>query len=569
MRTLILTIVLFFASCFIAAVENFVSVRKQSASSLSAQTNVLDSMISINIGSYKATIMDAGKINDNPSFSDSTKKLQVSPYNINSKKIFTGFDVEPIQPAQMVGEPLVKLYNALVKLGMGNYTTPYGELWFNSLRSKTSSYGLRYKHLSSSATLKDFGFAGYSDNEVSLYGKKFLKEHSLTGNFDYTRNVVHFYGYDALIYDIDKDSTRQRFNLFSGNVGLTSHYNDEKRINHDVRLSYYNLADKYGASENNVKSTGFVQTAIGKELLKVNAAIDFYNYKTRLDTVNNTLVTINPNFIATGEKYRINLGFTAAMDMFVKSKFYFYPNLDLSYNVIDDIIIPYVGLTGGIQKNSYKFFTDKNPFVLSALSMQNTNKKYEFFGGIRGTLSSTTAFNARASFSNLNNIALFVTDTSKLLHNKFDVIYDDGSILNIHGEVSYQQREKLRISLSGDYYQYKMKNELMAWYVPQVQITASANYNLRDKIVIKTDLFYIDNQFAKTYESDTTIASGKKVVAKELKGIFDINIGAEYRYTKRLSFFINFNNIANMRYYRWSDYPTQRFNFMAGLTYSF
>ena len=278
MRTLILTIVLFFTSCFWAMVGNSTAWNKHGSSSLSAQTNVLDSMISINIGSYKATIMDAGKINDSPSFSDSTKKLKVSPYNINSKKIYTGFDVEPIQPAQTVGEPLVKLYNALVKLGMGNYTTPYGELWFNSLRSKTTSYGLRYKHLSSSATLKDLGFAGYSDNEVNLYGKKFLKEHSLTGNFDYSRNVVHFYGYDASLYDISKDSTRQRFNLFSGNVGLISHYNNEKRINHDVRIGYYNLADKYGASENNIKSTGYVQTAIGKELLKVNAAIDFYNY---------------------------------------------------------------------------------------------------------------------------------------------------------------------------------------------------------------------------------------------------------------------------------------------------
>ncbi|MFY9310337.1 MAG: hypothetical protein WAQ28_14930 [Bacteroidia bacterium] len=568
MKKLIITIVLFFITCFIAMLEGIIYKGKAGAASLSAQ-NGLDSMTIVSVGEYKPTIMDAGKINDNPSFSDSTKKIPVSAYSINSKKLYTGFNVEPIQPAQTVGEPLTKLYNALVKLGMGTYSTPYGELWFNSLRSKTSSYGLRYKHLSSSATLKDYGYAGFSDNEVSLYGKKFLKEHSLTGNFDYTRNVVHFYGYDATLYDIDRDSTRQRFNLFSGNAALISHYNDVKRINHDVKLYYYNLADKYGASENNIKSTGVVQTAIGKEMLKVNALVDFYNYKTRLDTINNTVVSVNPNFIATGEKYRINLGFTAAMDMFVKSKFYFYPNVDLSYNVIDEIIVPYVGLTGGIQKNSYKSFTDKNPFVLSELDMQNTNKKYDFYGGIRGTLSATTAYNARASYSNVNNIALFVNDTSELLHNKFTVIYDDGTLLNIHGEVAYQQREKLRISLGGDYYQYKMKTELRAWYVPQVQITASANYNLRDKIVIKADLFYIDNQFAKTFVQDTTSSSGLKVVAKELKGIFDANIGAEYRYTKKLGFFVNFNNIANFRYYRWSNYPTQRFNFMAGLSYSF
>lgn len=568
MKKLIITIVLFFTTCFITVLESIVFTDRTGAASLSAQRS-LDSMTIVSVGEYKPIIMDAGKINDNPSFSDSTKKLPVSAYGINSKKLYTGFNVEPIQPAQMIGEPLTKLYNALVKLGMGTYTTPYGELWFNSLRSKTSSYGLRYKHLSSSATLKDYGYAGFSDNEVSLYGKKFLKEHSLTGSFDYTRNVVHFYGYNPSLYDISPDSTRQRFNLFSANAGLISHYSGEKRLNHDVKLFYYNFSDKYGASENNIKSTGVVQTAIGKEMLKVNALVDFYNYKTKLDTVNNTIVSLNPDFIATGEKYRINLGFTAAMDMFVKSKFYFYPNVDLSYNVIDEIIIPYVGLTGGIQKNSYKSFTDKNPFVLSTLPMQNTNKKYDFFGGIRGTLSSTTAFNARASYSNVSDIALFVNDTSEVLQNKFNVVYDDGTVLNIRGEVSYQQREKLRISLSGDYFQYKMKKELRAWYIPQLQITASANYNLRDKIVIKADFFYLDNQFARTFVQDTASSTGLKVVAKELKGIFDANIGAEYRYTKKLGFFVNFNNIANLRYYRWRNYPTQRFNFMAGLSYSF
>ncbi len=59
------------------------------------------------------------------------------------------------------------------------------------------------------------------------------------------------------------------------------------------------------------------------------------------------------------------------------------------------------------------------------------------------------------------------------------------------------------------------------------------------------------------------------VVAKELKGITDINIGAEYRYTKLLSGYLNFNNIGSFRYYRWNNYPLQRFNMMLGITLSF
>ncbi len=534
---------------------------------LSAQ-KTLDSMLIINIGEYKPTIMDASKINDNPVIIDSTKKLQVSPYSINSKKINTTFGVEPIKPAQMIGEPLTKLYNSIVKLGMGTYTTPYGELWINNLRSKDVSTGVRLKHLSSSYTPKDYGFAGFSDNEISLYGKKLLKDHSLIGNIDYARNVVHLYGYDPTIYSPSRDTTARIYNLFSGNAEFKSQYSNVKRFHHDVKLNYYNLSGPMKSSENNIKAVGEVHTAIGKGQIKVNALVDYYNYKTVKDTVNNTIVTVNPNFISKGDRYSANLGFTATVDAFEKSKFYLYPNVDFSYNVFENIIIPYAGVTGGLQKNSYKTLKDTNPFVSSELTMKNSNTLYEMFGGIKGTLSSTTSFNARVSYNNVQNMAMFVNDTTGI-QNKFIVIYDNVQVLKITGEVAYQMREKLRINLRGEYYSYKMQTELRAWYKPQVQLTLAGNYNLNDKIVVKVDLFYIANQYAKNYITDASAGSGKKAVATELRGVFDANLGAEYRYTKNLGFFFNFNNIANYRYYRWSNYPTQRFSLMAGLSYSF
>lgn len=538
------------------------------ANSIFAQ-DTLTSLTFIGTGEYHPTVIDANKIYENPSIIDSTKKIPVSGYSINSKKLNTNFTIEPIPPAQMVGEPLTKLYNHLAKIGMGTYTTPYAEIWYNMLRSKEYAYGMRLKHLSSSATLKDYGFAGFSDNEISFYGKKFLKEHSLIGNFDYARNVVHFYGYDLSINTLAKETTIQRFNYFSGNAELLSHYSKPERYNHDVKLSYYNLFDSYKASENNIKATGFVQTAINKETLKVNAAVDYYNYRNEFDTVNNTIITLNPNFIASGELYKASIGATASVDIFSNSKFYFYPNVELSYNVFENIIIPYAGATGGVQKNSFKTLTDNNPFVLSQLTMKNSNTKYELYGGLKGTLSSTIAYNAHVGYSSISNLAMYVNDTTELLQNRFNEIYDDANVLNIRGEISYQSREKLRINLVGEYFNYKMKTELRAWYKPQVKISLSANYNLRDKIVAKVDLFYMDNQFAKQFASDSTTTSGMKVVAKELKGVFDANIGLEYRYTKKLGFFLNFNNIANFRYYRYSNYPTQKFSLMGGLSYSF
>jgi hypothetical protein len=561
----------------------FITIMLFSAGAFAQKVDTLGSVEIIGVGDYKPTIADPNKLSSNPEVVDSTVKIPVAPYSIHSKKINTPFTVETIVPAKIEGEPLTKLYNGLVKVGFGNYSTPYGEVWYNNLRSKEYSYGIRMKHISSSpkysgykntgvfsrAAFKNQGFAGYSDNEIGLYGKKFLKEHTLSGNFDYVRNVIHFYGYDASINMLEKDATAQRFNLFSAGAELKSHYSKAERYNHDIRLNYYNLMDLYKSSENNINAGGYMQTTISGEVLKINALVDYYNYKTISDTTDNTIVSLNPNFIASGEKYRASLGVTASVDIESETKFFFYPNVELSYNIFEDIIIPYAGAGGGIKKNSFKSLTDENPFVLSELSTRNTNTKYELFGGLKGSLSSKIAYTTRVSYSSVGNLAMFVNDFTSVLGNRFDVVYDDAEVLNVRGEVNYQNREKLRIGIKGEYFNYKMKNELRAWFKPQVLITLSGNYNLKDKIVVKADFFYIDNQFAKTFEKDTTAATGQKVVAKELKGGFDANIGLEYRYTKKLGFFLNFNNIASQGYKRWYNYPTQRFGVMGGLSYSF
>ena len=113
-------------------------------------------------------------------------------------------------------------------------------------------------------------------------------------------------------------------------------------------------------------------------------------------------------------------------------------------------------------------------------------------------------------------------------------------------------------------YLYKTKKLERAYHKPDYDITLSTVYNLKSKIILKADVFVIGNQFSLTQvENNFKYTTESKL----MKGIVDVNIGAEYRYSKMLSFFVNFNNIANTRYYRWKKYPSQRFNLMAGLTF--
>src|SRR5437899_1330291 len=78
----------------------------------SQQHDTLEALITTGTGSFHPTIAkNVDKIIDNPAVKDSTQKIPVGSFNINSKKLTTTYIAEPITAAQMVGEPLTKLYN--------------------------------------------------------------------------------------------------------------------------------------------------------------------------------------------------------------------------------------------------------------------------------------------------------------------------------------------------------------------------------------------------------------------------------------------------------------------------
>ena len=517
---------------------------------------------------FQPEIAKANKLSENPVIIDSTQKIPTLNYNINSKKIATTFEVEPIKPATMEGEPLQKLYSHLVKAGIGNYTTPYFEYFFNNQRSKEYSYGARYKFIGSWATLKDKGYSGYNDNEVELYGKKFLKKHTLWGDAAYNRNVIHTYGYDISRHNFNDSYTYERFNLFQGRAGLKSHFTDSSKINHDLQMQFYNFSDFYKSNETNFKAQGEFNGFYDGQHLKGIAGVDFYNNKTANDTSNNTIIFLNPSASMGGEKWAATLGVDLRVDIAEESKFYFFGNFNASYDPFDHILIPYAGLTGGLDRNSYREFAAINPFIVPNIELMNTSRKYEFYAGLRGSVSSNSSYNARVSYAAVNAMPLFVTDTTEILPNRFNAVYDTVTVLNVHGELMIQQTEKLKLIMKGNYNVYNTERELKPWHKPALELALSANYNLRDKIIAKADIFVEGKRYARTFAYDSTAAQSM-VVAKELKGFVDINLGVEYRYSKIMSAWVNFNNIGMVRYMRWHNYPLQRFNVMAGITFAF
>ncbi len=541
-----------------------------SGGALFAQKILKDTMLHV-VKSFQPTIADAYKINEMPVVRDSVPPVPKLSYGINSKKVHTPFTVAPLKSAKMVGEPLSKIYPSLVKIGGGNYNTPYAEVFYNNLRSKEISYGGHLKHLSSNSNYEGYGFGGYSDNIAGLYAKKFLHKHTLSGDLDYTRNVIHYYGYDTgAIHIMDEKAviTKQRYSHFKANAGYQSHYTDSLHLNYVLNLKYYNLTDLYKTSENNIYATADLSGYYEKQHVHAPLSVDYYSNRDTIDTTGSVIVALSPYILSSGDKWstRIGMGIALEDDQDYKTRFLFYPNIDFNYNVLENIIVPYAGVSGGLKKNSLKTLTDENPFLVPSPEIKNTNTRWEMYGGIKGSINKNISYNTRASFSRIQGMHFFVNDDSDFFLKGFNVVYDDVNLMNLHGELQYQSEEKLKVIAKGDYNVYDMEKELKPWHKPLWQTTLSVNYNLKNKIVATADIFILGKRNVRLVEDGLL---GSVFVAKEIKPIVDANLGMEYRYSKKLSAFINFNNLGFKRYTLWNNYPSQKFNFLAGITMVF
>ncbi|MCX6197531.1 MAG: hypothetical protein NTY55_12940, partial [Flavobacteriia bacterium] len=262
-----------------------------------------------------------------------------------------------------------------------------------------------------------------------------------------------------------------------------------------------------------------------------------------------------------------DVGLALSVDIQKKTKVYIYPQVEIKYSLFNDIFIPYVGIRGGLKQNSLRTFSSENPYLLSNLTIQNEHNPHEIYAGFKGTLSSKLSFNVNGSSARILNKALYVSDS--LAFNKFNVIYDTLTLTKLEASGSYQQSEKFKIDLIGQFFSYQTKNEAFAWNLPQFHFVLRGSYNLYDKFLVNLSAKIETGRKAKVYGPGESIVEENGQYAKPLGAIVDINFGLEYRYNTRVSAFLQINNLASQQYYRWYNYPVQPIQVMAGVTARF
>lgn len=523
---------------------------------------------------YEPVISDAFKLSELPKITDTLKVAPEFNYEITPSKYETTFEPKSIKPAKLISEPLSKLYYGYARVGFGTYLSPLAEISAGSKRSEKWLWHSKLNYNSSNGKVKNEAgekvYAGLSNFGVSGSGTHFFENKTdFTFSASYKNKSSYYYGYNPDVIDsileaplLKKEIEKQTLNTIYVGGNYKSNHTDSLFVNHNTYINWKGTTTKSSASENDINIGTNINYFFERQYVGVNANIRVFNNKGFETDYNYGLVDFNPWIGAFGDKYRVIVGVNTSYKT-DSSDYHFYPRVSLHYNIIDFFLIPYVEINGDYQMHTYNSIFNENNFVKTDLIVSPTNNKYDISAGFRGNISSKIAFNLRVNYGRFNDQYFYVNDTSISLQNKFGVTYDDMTKVRFLGEISYKNSDRLFLSLKGNYYKYELDNELYAWHLPEYEISLNARYSIQDKIIADVNVFSIGKRFAKEFNSDGSINP------IELEGIVDLNVGIEYRYSKILAAFVKLNNIAGMKYYKWNHYPTQQFNLMLGVSYSF
>lgn len=537
---------------------------------------------------YSPTISDAFKVKETPSLNDSTniQKNEVK-YNIFSVPVASTFTPAKGKAANVDKVKREKFYNNYATLGLGNYTTVLGELYSNFEISRTDNAGFFFRHNSSQGSIKGVELDNKYYN-TSLDANYTSRQRDITYRLEagVEHQVYNWYGIPEVfaphIYLGDIDPKQTYFSgSMGGSIALDKSFFERGSVN--IRF----LGDAFSSSEFNVKMKPEFSFPLENLKLKVDGDIDYLsggfdnNYFKTSDIKYSFLnVGVIPSLAFVNDDLSLSLGVAGYLSMDAENSetdFSLYPKLNASYRLLDETVIVYGGVEGGLQQNSYYNFKEENPFISPTLYILPTKNVFEGFGGIKGKLSNALAYNFRAAYGKDDNRAFFQANERKNIDenskgyehwNSFNVVYDDVNTLSVFAELQVAISDQLSLGVNADYYNYNTDTQSQAWNLPSIKASVFSNFNITEQFYGGASLFFVgerkDLQFN---NAENYGASFSEEIT--LDPYVDINLNFGYRFTERLSAFIKGSNLLSDNYEKWMNYPVQGIQALVGATYKF
>jgi hypothetical protein len=532
------------------------------------------------IGSFDPSINEAYKINQRPQEQQINLSHPDFNYNYLDRQATTKITLQPITPASINVDKRTKYYKNLLIAGVGSLFSPYLNFLHSNGARNSYRFTTQIYHLSAFRNIPEYNNP-YTNTSALVKYEKFAGKHIVTTGLKYQLKTNRFYGYSDQEYNIpDSDSLKQMFNLIKGSIGIKSNYRNNKKLIHTINLSGYYYFDKYKTSEANAnlslnlyKSFDVTKT-LNYQFLGVQGDFDYFNYKHTVST-NEFMFSLVPYFKARFGIINFKLGLNFSYLQADGGSLHFYPDIDATVDLIPEILTVYAGINGGLEKNSFYHLSDENPYVISDIQTKWKDNKFTAYAGIRGNIGQKVGYNFEGGWSKFNDEYFFVNtfyNPSQPVEspiNKFEALYDNGSVWHISAELNYTYDTKFKTWLKFRYNGYSLDSLPEPYHKPITEVRFGASYLIKT-VNVWTEIYYSGKRYAydpKWIINNTDLTSLGYV--QTLDAIIDINMGVDYQIKDNLSIFLKVTNLLNYNYDLYYQYPSQGINIMAGIRYKF
>ncbi|MCA0132850.1 TonB-dependent receptor [Winogradskyella alexanderae] len=534
---------------------------------------------------YQPTISDAFKIKDIPKLSDSNSvKKKPVKYNIFSIPVASTFTPAKGKAATVDKAKPTKLFDNYASLGVGTYTTVLGEVYLNHAINRSENVGGYFSHHSSQGGIEDLLLDDdFAKTVLNAHYSQKLRDFSWKIDAGYDVRSYNWYGLPQNFFGPEEAGSIDSGYSFSGfNMGGKLNFDDA--IVKDGSVRFRRFTDNRDSGENRFIAKTSFSIPIQDELLSTSFYIDyiggsFDNTYTSADELKygNTTLGLSPSYQLKHDDLTVDLGLRLVYlndNEFDDNKFFIYPNIEASYRLVDEILIAYGGITGGLIQNSYQEFSNQNPFVSPTLFISPTDQRYSGFLGLKGKLSNNVSYNIKGNYYAEENKPLFKANDAQTFAtrdyqygNSFSVVYDDVTTFSIAGELNIDVNRNFTLGIKGEYFNYSLDNQQEAWNLPDITGSIFMDFQISEKWYAGASAFYVGERKDQLLLVGTLIFPDPTPVT--LDSYFDANAHVGYKINDQLSVFAKVNNITNQDYQRFLNFPVQGIQALAGATYQF
>lgn len=578
---------------------------------------------------YQPTLGLVEKPDFIPNTIDTSLRVPASELQIISRPFATSYPTENIKPAKVLGEPIPKLFNNTVKVGFGNHYSPLLEANFSIGRNRNHEVAASLVHRSAYGKMKNYDLfkTNNSLNEVGVTGRIFNETFITSLSIGYSQKEVSCYGVgdsslrEEFVNAISDENFHKEETGYKVNprrwyqnshavLTFTDNATEADALRFDALVDYNLNLTNWRSIENSVVIGGGVSKMIMEkqrsvDMLSVGARVRFEDNMYRDGINDGYWYGIDNEKYHQGNELRnaYHLNFQPTMKFkyeFVemdaalvfhvyqnqadeaekvdgKTRFQFNPVVDLKLHIVPKVFTFFVGTGGGITRNTIENISRINPYLHGPYysDLKFTRDKFNAYAGLDGILSRHVDYRICVSAHFMQDVLSFdyyryqVKDpgssvgTTELInygYNDFKPIYSgDVFNLNVRGDLNARVAEKFTLHIDAEYDYYSK----LIYYKPQVLAHVDFRYNIVNRVWVYTGFSEQSGMKAKD-------RLGKDV---DLGGGLAWNMGAEYRFLKRMSAFLDMNLMLSEPdsdyFYQWYDMPTYKFTVHAGVSIDF